>query len=192
MNIRIMFLVFNHCVVVGFLIGRRVESWDVDSRLFLLWCLPVALGLCHLFQGLEMKDVENRLVFFFKSAWCVDPSLLLFLITISFCRRRSLFFLIALHVKQGILYCFSVWICRTFTALGLWSPRVFLQPLMVASELLLILSYSSSGEDGPNCTCTIAAEVRNFSFWNSVKHSLMRKRKIHATHVYHMDKTVQN
>lgn len=134
----------------------------------------------------------GKQTFFFKSAWCVDPSLLLFLITISFCRRRSLFFLIALHVKQGILYCFSVWICRTFTALGLWSPRVFLQPLMVASELLLILSYSSSGEDGPNCTCTIAAEVRNFSFWNSVKHSLMRKRKTHATHVYHMDKTVQN
>jgi len=63
MNIRIMFIVFNHCVVVGFLIGRRVESWDVDSRLFLLWCLPVALGLCHLFQGVELKDVENRLFF---------------------------------------------------------------------------------------------------------------------------------
>lgn len=119
MNIRITFIVFNRSRFVGFLTGRRVDLWDVNSRLFLLWCAACGSRALSPFSGSGNERCGKHLFFiFFESTWCVNPSLLLFLITISFCRQRPLFFLIALHGKQGVLYCFSMWICRTFTALG--------------------------------------------------------------------------
>lgn len=86
----------------------------MDCELLLLYraaAAPVALGLHHLFQDLDLKGIENRffvvVVFvcvfvFVKCTRSMEPILLLFFISNFLCTQNSLLFLLTLQIKPDI------------------------------------------------------------------------------------------